>query len=111
MVIVFFTIWQEKGLRNIVFLPVSKWDIIIRAVQISSYIPGRIRLHSRKLIGNAELGRKVYAYIASYKEIDKVDINVVTGSILIVYRPDVLRMNTELARVEQYIMSHVERRG
>ncbi len=93
------------------FLPVSKWDIIIRAVQISSYIPGRIRLHSRKLIGNAELGRKVYAYIASYKEIDKVDINVVTGSILIVYRPDVLRMNTELARVEQYIMSHVERRG
>ena len=111
MVIVFFTIWQEKGLRNIVFLPVSKWDIIIRVVQISSYIPGRIRLHSRKLIGNAELGRKVYAYIASYKEIDKVDINVVTGSILIVYRPDVLRMNTELARVEQYIMSHVERRG
>lgn len=93
------------------FLPVSKWDIIIRAVQISSYIPGRIRLHSRNLIGNAELGRKVYAYIASYKEIDKVDINVVTGSILIVYRPDVLRMNTELARVEQYIMSHVERRG
>lgn len=111
MVMVFFTIWQKKGLRNIVFLPVSKWDIIIRAVQISSYIPGRIRLHSRKLIGNAELGRKVYAYIASYKEIDKVDINVVTGSILIVYRPDVLRMNTELVRVEQYIMSHVERRG
>ncbi len=93
------------------FLPVSKWDFIIRAVQISSYIPGRIRLHSRKLIGNAELSRKVYAYIASYKEIDNVDINVVTGSILIVYRPEILRMNTELARVEQYIMSHVERRG
>lgn len=93
------------------FLPVSKWDFIIRAVQISSYIPGRIRLHSRKLIGNTELSRKVYAYIASYKEIDNVDINIVTGSILIVYRPEILRMNTELARVEQYIMSHVERRG
>ena len=53
------------------FIPTSKWDFIIRSVSISSYLPGRIRLHSKKLIGNAELGRKVYAYIASYKEIDK----------------------------------------
>ena len=61
----------------------------MRAVSISSYLPGRIRLHSKKLIGNAELGRKVYAYIASYKEIDEVDINVLTGSVLIIYRPQV----------------------
>ena len=73
-------------------------------------LPGRIRLHSKKLIGNAELGRKVYAYIASYKEIDKVDVNVLTGSVLITYRPQVLQANRELVRVENYIMTHVERR-
>lgn len=92
-------------------LSISKWDFIIRTVQISSYIPGRIRLHSKKLIGNAELGRKVYAYVASYTEIDAVDVNIATGSVLIKYRPQQLRSNGELARVEQYIMNHAERRG
>ena len=91
-------------------IPTSKWDLIMRTVSISSYLPGRIRLHSKKLIGNAELGRKVYAYIASYKEIDEVDINVLTGSVLIIYRPQVLQTNRELVRVENYIMHHAERR-
>lgn len=91
-------------------IPTSKWDLIMRSVTISSYLPGRIRLYSKKLVGNADLGRKVYAYIASYKEIDKVDVNVLTGSVLIIYRPQVLRTNRELVRVENYIMSHVERR-
>ncbi|WP_301859321.1 HMA2 domain-containing protein [uncultured Megasphaera sp.] len=92
-------------------LPVSKWDFIIRAVQVSSYLPGRVRLYSKKLIGNEELSRKVYAYIASYAEIDRVEINTVSGSILLIYRPQLLRTNAELARVEQYIMNHVERKG
>ena len=91
-------------------IPTSKWDLIMRSVTISSYLPGRIRLYSKKLVGNADLGRKVYAYIASSKEIDEVDINVLTGSVLIIYRPQVLRTNRELVRVENYIMSHVERR-
>lgn len=91
-------------------IPTSKWDLIMRSVTISSYLPGRIRLYSKKLVGNADLGRKVYAYIASYKEIDEVDINVLTGSVLIIYRPQVLRTNRELVHVENYIMSHVERR-
>ncbi len=91
-------------------IPTSKWDLIMRSVTISSYLPGRIRLYSKKLVGNADLGRKVYAYIASYKEIDKVDINVLTGSVLIIYRPQVLRTNRELVRVENYIMNHAERR-
>lgn len=92
------------------FIPTSKWDFIIHAVQVSSYIPGRIRLYSKKLIGNADLARKVYAYVASYKEIDNVDVNVLTGSVLITYQPQVLRTNRELARVENYIRTHVERR-
>lgn len=91
-------------------LGISKWDLIIRAVRISSYIPGRIRLHSRKLVGDRELCRKVYAYIASYREIDKVEVNPVTGSVLIQYRPHILRTNADLLRVEEYIRSHAERR-
>lgn len=91
--------------------PVSKWDFILRVVHVSSYLPGRIRLYSSRLIGNAELSRKVYAYIASYHEIDKVEVNAVTGSVLIIYRPERLRANRELGQIENYIMNHVERRG
>lgn len=111
-VTVFFTVGiiYKKGLLDNV-LPISKWDFIICTVRISSYIPGRIRLYSQKLVGNTALSRKIYAYVASYMEIDKVEINTVTGSVLILYRPQVLRANAELARVEQYIMTHAERRG
>ena len=80
----------------------SKWDIIMRSVQISSYIPGRIRLRSRRLIG--------YAYISNYHEIDSVEVNMVTGSVLITYRPALLRTNHELAKMEQYVVKHIERR-
>lgn len=91
-------------------LPFSKWDIIMRSVQISSYIPGRIRLRSRRLIGNAGLCRQVYAYISNYHEIDSVEVNMVTGSVLITYRPTLLRTNHELAKMEQYVVKHIERR-
>lgn len=91
-------------------LPFSKWDIIMRSVQVSSYIPGRIRLYSKRLIGNAGLCRQVYAYISSYHEIDSVEVNVVTGSVLIKYQPGLLRTNHELAKVEQYVVKHIERR-
>lgn len=106
---VFFQSITEKGVA-IYVLPVSKWDFIIRTVKISSYMPGRIRLYSQKLVGNRELAGKVYAYIASYMEIDKVEVNTATGSVLILYRPHILRTNKELARAEQYIMNHAERR-
>lgn len=92
-------------------LGISKWDLIIRVVRISSYLPGRIRLNSKKLVGNGELCRNVYAYVASYREIDKVDVNIMTGSVLIQYRPQVLRTNRELSQVEEYIRTHAERRG
>ena len=91
-------------------LPFSKWDIIMRSVQVSSYIPGRIRLYSKRLIGNAGLCRQVYTYISSYHEIDSVEVNVVTGSVLIKYQPGLLRTNYELAKVEQYVVKHIEMR-
>lgn len=82
----------------------------MRQVTVSSYIPGRIRLYSRRLIGNAELSRQVYTYISNYHEIDSVDVNVVTGSVLIKYQPTLLRTNHDLAKMEQYVARHIERR-
>ena len=50
----------------------SKWDFIIRTVSVRSYIPGRIRLQSKRLINNQSLVRQVYEHISAYKEIETV---------------------------------------
>ena len=91
-------------------IPVSKWDFIMKAVSVRSYLPGRIRLQSNRLVNNKSLSAQVYQYISSYKEIDTVEVSTVTGSVLLMYKPQILRSNRELAEIERYIMTHVERR-
>ncbi|WP_288908452.1 HMA2 domain-containing protein [uncultured Megasphaera sp.] len=88
-----------------------QWEFILRAVQISSYIPGRIRLRSGKLVGNTELSKKLSTMAAEYPEIRKLEINTVTGSALILYNTQAVRANSRFAKVEQYIKMHAERRG
>ena len=38
------------NLINTLQIPTSKLDLFIRSVEISSYLPGRVRLRSSKLI-------------------------------------------------------------
>ena len=84
--------------------------MFIRSVEISSYLPGRVRLRSAKLIGNPALEASVKAELGAFSELDSVTTSTVTGSILITYEPARLRANSELAQVESYIMSHAKRR-
>ena len=91
-------------------IPTNRLDLFIRTVEISSYLPGRVRLHLKKMIGNAALEREVRQYLMAIKEIEQVETSLLTGSILLTYQPDVLRRNAELAKVERYIMAHVKGR-
>ncbi len=91
-------------------IPTNQLDLFIRSVKISSYIPGRVRLYSKKLIGNADLERQIQEQLGAFVEIDAVKTNTVTGSILILYTPAILQRNAELRKVEQYIMTHVKKR-
>lgn len=91
-------------------IPTNQLDLFIRSVEISSYIPGRVRLYSRKLIGNEALERQIQEQLGAFAEIDAVKTNTVTGSILILYTPAILQRNAELRKVEQYIMTHVKKR-
>ncbi|ERT57803.1 HMA2 domain-containing protein [Megasphaera vaginalis (ex Srinivasan et al. 2021)] len=88
---------------------VFQWQFFLRSLIVSSYLPGRIRLHSRFLIGNSILCKAVYTRIASYKEIDLVEVNKATGSVLISYNPAVLRKNADLVYMENYFKNRVER--
>ena len=91
-------------------IPTSKLDLFIRSVEIASYLPGRVRLRSKNLLGNAGLEREVKSQLLSFAEIDWGETSTATGSILIKYVPERLRANAELAKVEAYIMTHVKGR-
>lgn len=91
-------------------IPTNTLDLFIRSVEISSYLPGRVRLHSKKLIGNPGLEQQVQQQLGAFREIERVETNTVTGSILIYYVPEILRTNRDLRKVEEYIMIHARRR-
>ena len=86
-----------------------KLELLLRSVDVASYIPGRIRLRSKKLIGNNKLEQEIKRQLKAFSEIETIEISTVTGSILITYVPEVLRRNVDLFKVEKYIASHVTR--
>lgn len=92
-------------------IPQSTMEVFIRTTDIASYMPGRVRLYSKQLVNNAALEAKVQAHLGTLAEIERVDTNIETGSILITYEPERLRANAELRRVEDYMRSHARRKA
>ena len=90
--------------------PQSKLDFFIRAVEIASYIPGRARLYARPLVGNEALAAQVKKELSRAAGMKSVRTNTTTGSILIEYDPETLRKDPDLARMEEYIRTHVKKR-
>lgn len=85
-----------------------KLELLLRSVEVVSYIPGRVRLRSRKLVGNGKLEMEIKRQLGAFVEIESVDTSTVTGSILITYTPEILRHNADLLRAEKYIISHAK---
>ena len=92
-------------------IPVTSLDFFLRSAEIASYMPGRVRIYSRQMIGNAALEREVQRRLGAFAELDSVTTNTETGSILITYVPERLRGNAELCRAEEYIEKHARRRA
>ena len=89
-------------------IPTNSLDIFVRAVDIASYIPGRIRLYSDSLIGNEQMAAEIRTRLGVFTELTGVDINTVSGSILITYDPKVLARNPKLKKAEDYIKTHAK---
>lgn len=98
------------GIMEALQIPTSQLDLFLRSVEISSYLPGRVRLYSKSLIGNPALEQEIQAQLGKFRELREVTTNTVTGSILIQYTPELLRQNEELRKAEQYIMTHARRK-
>lgn len=91
-------------------IPTTKLDLFIRSVEISSYLPGRVRLYTKQLVNNPALEVEVQAQLGAFPELTSVETSTVTGSILIKYEPETLCKNAALRKVEEYIMTHAKRR-
>lgn len=104
----------KKGLEKVNILkaagiPTTKMEWFLKSVEVASYIPGRIRVYSKALINNPQLKAKTEQSLAKYPELDKVTINIISGSVLIEYRPENIRNNKELYEMEMYVKNHVKR--
>ena len=86
-----------------------KLELLLRSVDVASYIPGRIRLRSKKLIGNSKLEQEIKSQLGAFAEIETIETSTMTGSILITYTPEVLRRNVDLLKAEKYISTHVKK--
>ena len=92
-------------------IPQSAVDVFVRTTDIASYMPGRVRLYSQQLVNNATLEAEVQARLGTLAEIERVETNIETGSILITYEPERLRANAQLRRVEDYMRTHARRKA
>ena len=98
------------GILSALGIPTNKFDLFLRSVEVSSYIPGRIRLHSKMLVGSPKVEKDLLTYLRSYSELSEVETSTATGSILIKYTPQLLHTNEELTRAEAYIKEHAKNR-
>ena len=69
-------------------IPHAAMDMFIRSTDVASYVPGRVRLYSKQLVNNASLEKQVHERLNALVEIERVDTNIATGSILITYEPE-----------------------
>lgn len=101
---------RNGGFFDMTLFPQSKLDFFVRAVDVASYIPGRTRLYTRALVGNEALAKQVKDELSGAAGMKSVLVNTTTGSILLEYDPEVLRTNPDLARMENYIKTHVKKK-
>ena len=57
-------------------------------IEMKHLLPGRLRVHVPKLVGNTELKNTLLEQVSSLKDIHSIEINTITGSILITHDPE-----------------------
>ena len=80
----------------------------LAGTDITSYLPGRVRVYNLALAGNEKLAEQVTSFIRSFDGVEDAVVSLPTGSLLITYEPEELRKNPHLANVEAFIREHAK---
>ena len=86
--------------------PKTRLEMFIHSTQPAAFLPGRVRLYCRSLVGNAALEQQIIASISALPGVNSVDTSLVTGSILLNYDPLAAGKDTELAWIGEYARTH-----
>ena len=86
--------------------PHTQPDFFMRGVDIAFYIPGRIRLYCSQLEGNEHYKEHIANYLRAFADVGRVQLNHLSGSILITYDTEKIKEYPDLVRVENYIKHH-----
>lgn len=95
--------FTKMNLFKAIGIPTNKMEWFLEFVEVGSYLPGRIRVYSKNLVNNPSLKQQVESSLNKYKELDKVTINLLSGSVLIEYDPEKIKTNEELCSIEDYL--------
>lgn len=82
---------------------VSPLAALLDSFQVDAYTPGRVRLRSSLLAANPEWQQTVEDYVKSFTGVKSAEVNTLTGSLLILYKPEELRQKPKLAALEQQL--------
>lgn len=91
-------------------IPHTGPDFFLRGVDVTFFMPGRIRLYCRTLQNDAVYKVWIQKYLKAFTDIGRVEMNHTTGSILITYDVDKIQGNVDLQRVEGYMKERALRR-
>ena len=56
-------------------------------IELLHAIPGRVRMRVPEMKGNPDLAREIEKYLSDIKLVHRVEVNPLTGSVLVVYDP------------------------
>ncbi|AEB08098.1 HMA2 domain-containing protein [Desulfobacca acetoxidans] len=73
----------------------------LNGIQISHFIPGRVRLKSLLIKGNLSLAQKIMELFSAIPGIREVEANHLTGSLLVVYDAKQLRTPDSTHQLEE----------
>ena len=90
-------------------IPHTGPDFFLRGVDVAFFMPGRIRLYCHTLKDNASYQVWIQKYLKAFTEIGRVEMNYLTGSILITYDVDKIQDNVDLLRAESYMRENALR--
>lgn len=87
-----------------------KLDLFLKSITVKSFIPGRIRIYSKSLVGSEEKKIAVLKELGKHKELDSVSVNTITGSVLIEYDPLKIKSNKKLLEIENMLLEKYKKR-
>lgn len=84
---------------------VDQKSFFLSNISVASYLPGRIRCYSPLIKNNPVNKEKLLECFREHSNVVNLDVNLVTGSVLITYSPKDIERIKELGDIEKTLIA------